>query len=584
MQPNNYFLLEGVDINTMRTLTIKKDQKTIICAGIIPISYIGRKVLMILHPEGHWGFPKGHVEFDENEINAAKRELFEETGISLNFVLDTKKYRYTIIYLCKENGTIIKKSVTFFLGITCKTDVELDSHFKRYKWVDLDDIRDMELFEQYRQLLFKISPIIKKDILLRSSEEVNVENLDSYKGIGSKHTYSRIAPLKLIHPNISIKNQPNILDTYFINRMIVADKSKNSEYFVIEQEEMFKCWSIVNMLPLLIYKHKKVLMKGKPEGCDIGTRPIELYVMIMESLGIQVEKNNNSYYFEYEGVYKDIFIELPFPSFSGTSVACYLALLSNFETCITNVSIEPEIIFLINVIAQMGYNIWFNKDKRIIRIIGNTNINVEDITITIPEDRNILVTRIISRLMSKQKMHFTANYGLDFENLYNLLKNIGIDCFIDHNYIVINDYNKDYLDKIKVESGFYPKICSDWQPIIAVVLLKYCKEFEIYDGVFESRFEYMKQLNSFLSGFEYSYDNKKLYVKTNQPIHVRENGSRSFECLDIRASATLYLALNNWKVANFKIRNLDQFLRGYSSISDFSREFETRCKYVFDEE
>ena len=92
----------------MSTLTIAKKQPTNICAGIIPISYIERKVLMIQHPEGHWGFPKGHVEFDETELTAAKRELYEETGISLNFVLDTEKYSYTIVYLCKENGKIVK--------------------------------------------------------------------------------------------------------------------------------------------------------------------------------------------------------------------------------------------------------------------------------------------------------------------------------------------------------------------------------------------------------------------------------------------------------------------------------------------
>lgn len=101
--------------------------------------------------------------------------------------------------------------------------------------------------------------------------------------------------------------------------------------------------------------------------------------------------------------------------------------------------------------------------------------------------------------------------------------------------------------------------------------------------MFENRYEYMKQLESFLSGFEYSYDKKHLQVNVKGEIKVKENATRNFACLDIRASATLYIALNHWKVENFTVRNLDQFFRGYSSISDFSREFETRCKYVFDE-
>ncbi len=394
------------------------------CAGIIPISYVGRKILMIQHPEGHWGFPKGHVEFDETEITAAKRELYEETGISLNFVLDTSKYRYNIVYLCKENGRIIKKSVTFFLGVTCKNDVVLDSHFKAYKWVDPEEIDTMDLFEQYRQLLIKINPLIKKNIYLTNSNDVNVENLGVYKGIGSKHAYSRIAPLRILHENIKIENQPNILDTYFINKIISSNKVNSDGYFVINHEDMSKCWSIINMLPFLVYKYKKVLMKGRPSGCQIGARPIELYVMIMESLGIHIENINGSYYFEYVGVSEDIFIELPFPSFSGTSIACYLALLNPHETCITNVSIEPEIVFLINTIEQIGYQIWFEKEKRMIQIIGNPNIQVKDVVINIPEDRNVLATRMIARLISKQKMQFVANYGLDFDVFYDFLKNL----------------------------------------------------------------------------------------------------------------------------------------------------------------
>ena len=32
---------------------------------------------------GHWGFPKGHMEKDETEKETAKREVLEETGLSI---------------------------------------------------------------------------------------------------------------------------------------------------------------------------------------------------------------------------------------------------------------------------------------------------------------------------------------------------------------------------------------------------------------------------------------------------------------------------------------------------------------------
>ena len=568
----------------MQAFFIENNQNTILCAGIIPISYVDRKVLLIKHPNGHWGFPKGQIEFEETEITAAKRELLEETGISLNFLLDTEKYKYTITYLYQENGELFRKNIVFFLGITCTTEVNLNSQFKEYKWIDSDDIPDLELFDQYKQLLIKISNLIKKDIILKDADKLNTDNLNSYSEISSKHAYSRIAPLLLLHENIRVINQPNILDTYFINELINAEKEENSDYFIVNENDMSKCWSIINLLPALIFKHKKVLMKGRPNGCQIGKRPIELYIMIMESFGITVNKLIDSYYFEYHELSQDILIHLPFPSFSGTSIACYLALLSNHETCITNVSIEPEIIFLINTIHEIGYNVKFDKDNRILKIIGNPIINSRDISIRIPEDRNILVTKLIARMLSKQKMQFVANYKLDFEQFFNFLKELGINYYISDNYIIINGYEDYYCDTMEIITGFYPNICSDWHPIIALLLLKYCKKFKIVDEVFENRFKYINQLSNFLGGFNFKYDSNSLEVNISDQIYLKESRTIDFECLDIRASAALYLALNTWNVPNFTIRNLDQFFRGYSSISDFSREFEMRCKYVFDEE
>ena len=41
------------------------------------------KVLLIKQTKGHWGFPKGHVEKDETEIETAIREVKEETGLDI---------------------------------------------------------------------------------------------------------------------------------------------------------------------------------------------------------------------------------------------------------------------------------------------------------------------------------------------------------------------------------------------------------------------------------------------------------------------------------------------------------------------
>ena len=35
---------------------------------------------------GHWGFPKGHVETGESEAETAIREVFEETGLRITLI------------------------------------------------------------------------------------------------------------------------------------------------------------------------------------------------------------------------------------------------------------------------------------------------------------------------------------------------------------------------------------------------------------------------------------------------------------------------------------------------------------------
>ena len=42
-----------------------------------------RKVLLVKQTSGDWGFPKGHVENNETEIETAIRETKEETNIDV---------------------------------------------------------------------------------------------------------------------------------------------------------------------------------------------------------------------------------------------------------------------------------------------------------------------------------------------------------------------------------------------------------------------------------------------------------------------------------------------------------------------
>ena len=67
------------------------------------------EVLLIRHKNGgHWAFPKGHVEHVETEVETARREIWEETGLKVE--PDTG-FRETVTFSPKPN---VMKDVVYF--------------------------------------------------------------------------------------------------------------------------------------------------------------------------------------------------------------------------------------------------------------------------------------------------------------------------------------------------------------------------------------------------------------------------------------------------------------------------------------
>jgi bis(5'-nucleosidyl)-tetraphosphatase len=68
------------------------------------------KVLLIKSLKDEYGFPKGHMENEETEIETAIRETKEETNINVKII---NNKRYVINYIVKNN---IHKDVIYYLA------------------------------------------------------------------------------------------------------------------------------------------------------------------------------------------------------------------------------------------------------------------------------------------------------------------------------------------------------------------------------------------------------------------------------------------------------------------------------------
>jgi 8-oxo-dGTP pyrophosphatase MutT (NUDIX family) len=82
------------------------------------------------------GLPKGHVDPGETDLQAAEREVREETGILAEPVHDLGKARYWY----RRDGRTIAKSVSFYLFRYVDGDVEdHDDEVEEARWIGLRD-------------------------------------------------------------------------------------------------------------------------------------------------------------------------------------------------------------------------------------------------------------------------------------------------------------------------------------------------------------------------------------------------------------------------------------------------------------
>ena len=109
-------------------------------AGGIVLNRKGQ-VLIVSQKGTSWSLPKGHIEENENELEAARREIYEEAGIrDLELIKELGSYqRYKLGKDGDEDGSELK-TIYLFLFKTSETSLQpVDSDNPEALWVEKED-------------------------------------------------------------------------------------------------------------------------------------------------------------------------------------------------------------------------------------------------------------------------------------------------------------------------------------------------------------------------------------------------------------------------------------------------------------
>ena len=192
----------------------------------------------------------------------------------------------------------------------------------------------------------------------------------SVKISGAKNAALPLMALSLIINNdYSLNNVPDLADTRLMSNLLIdlgikinwkkenlnfhgKPKKDEASYDLVRQMRA----SILVLGPLLASKGSaKVPLPG---GCAIGSRPIDLHVMVMEALGANITFDSGFIIgsLSNEGLIGGV-IDFPKVSVGATESAIMTAVLAKGQTKISNAAIEPEITDLANCLNKAGADI-----------------------------------------------------------------------------------------------------------------------------------------------------------------------------------------------------------------------------------
>jgi len=291
-----------------------------------------------------------------------------------------------------------------------------------------------------------------------------------------------------------------------------------------------------------------------PGGCNIGERPIDIHLAVLQELGARIRTENGIALLE--GIAKKTdekrSIRLRLPSVGATFNAVFSCVLGVRQvTTIHNCAREPEVQDCCNFLVACGAQIsGIGTGTLVVRgveTLGGCGYSIID-------DRIEAATYTIAAVLCNSCLRVIYKNPPDITALTDLLTRIGATITISPAEIAIDPCS--HLSCFEMNTGFYPGLATDIQPLLLPLALK-IGNCRIVETIYEMRVNNIPELQKMGGDIQYT---RREYLE----ISTRKSDLHAAEvtATDLRGGMSLVLAALGTR-GTTTIRHAEEIDRGY---------------------
>ncbi len=403
---------------------------------------------------------------------------------------------------------------------------------------------------------------------------------------GAKNSALAIIPATLlVNGKCHLQNVPDISDIRafikilqdlgskieYINRNEIIIDNSNVHGGIASPELTSKFRASYYLLGSMLGRFDNVQI-SLPGGCNLGARPIDQHIKVLQKLGSTVEVKNGNVYASRKTKLIGNSIFLDVVSVGATINAILASTLAEGVTVIENVAKEPHIVDLAIFLNSMGANIK-GAGTDIIKVTGVKKLQ-QKYSYSIVPDQIEAGTFMVAAAATRGNIKIENCIPKHLEPITSKLIECGAFVREDGNDIYVS------MDKrpkpFNIKTLPYPGFPTDMQPQTCILQAIADGSSMIVENIWESRFQYTDELIKM--GANISAHGNTAVINGVEALSGSPVTSH-----DLRAGAAMIIA-GLVASGRTEVSSISHILRGYENIVDKFKALGADIEWVKDDE